>query len=79
MQRIVDTHALTGSIIHYLEDLKVEKENKAYQEYVTTAAKKPKDVNKKSEEKTNRMNTIWGYGSPLSRSERGPFAKEPDL
>eukprot|EP00973_Karenia_brevis_P087423 12120577-Karenia_brevis.AAC.1 len=43
MQRIVHTHALTGSTIHYLEDLRAEKENNAYQEYVKTAAKKPKD------------------------------------
>eukprot|EP00973_Karenia_brevis_P043361 6010811-Karenia_brevis.AAC.1 len=43
------------------------------------AAKKPTDVKKKSEEKkTNRVNTIWGYGSPLSRSARAPFDKTPD-
>eukprot|EP00973_Karenia_brevis_P058730 8179175-Karenia_brevis.AAC.1 len=65
MDRIVQSHALTGSIIHYLEELRVEKENKAYQEYVETAAKKPKDVETESEEKTNRTKTIWSYGSPL--------------
>eukprot|EP00973_Karenia_brevis_P021490 2953886-Karenia_brevis.AAC.1 len=38
------------------------------------------DVTKKSEgKKTNRVNTIWGYGSPLNRSDRGPFSKTPDL
>eukprot|EP00973_Karenia_brevis_P055202 7675285-Karenia_brevis.AAC.1 len=79
MQKVGHAHALTGSIIHYFEELRVEKENTAYQEYVKTAAKKPTDVKKKSEEKkTNRVNTIWGYGSPLSRSDRGPFDKTPD-
>eukprot|EP00973_Karenia_brevis_P027351 3771053-Karenia_brevis.AAC.1 len=79
MQKIVRTHALTGSITHYLEDLRVEKEDKAYQEYVKTAAQKPTDVKKSEEKKTNRVNTIWGYGSPLTRSDRGPFNKTPDL
>eukprot|EP00973_Karenia_brevis_P010598 1435665-Karenia_brevis.AAC.1 len=80
MQKIVHTYVLTGSIIHYLEDLWVETEDKAYQEYVKTAAKKPTGVKEKSEEKkTNCVNTIWGYGSPLSRSDRGPFNKTPDL
>eukprot|EP00973_Karenia_brevis_P039290 5425853-Karenia_brevis.AAC.1 len=58
MHRIVQSRALTGSFIHYLEDLRVEKENKAFAEYVKTAASKPKDVKKKSEEKTNRTNTL---------------------
>eukprot|EP00973_Karenia_brevis_P008476 1145914-Karenia_brevis.AAC.1 len=31
MQKIVHTHALTGWIIHHLEGLRVEKEDKAYQ------------------------------------------------
>eukprot|EP00973_Karenia_brevis_P086047 11932888-Karenia_brevis.AAC.1 len=59
MQKVDHSHALTSSIIHYLEDLRVEKEDQANQEYVKTAAKKPTDVKKKLEKKTNRVNAVW--------------------
>eukprot|EP00973_Karenia_brevis_P013594 1845446-Karenia_brevis.AAC.1 len=60
MHQVAQHHALTGTILNYLEELRVETENKAYEEYVTSNAE------------TMLTNIIWGYGSPMSRSTTGP-------
>eukprot|EP00973_Karenia_brevis_P052663 7317076-Karenia_brevis.AAC.1 len=64
MNQIVQIHTFTGSILTYLEDLRVEKEKQAYGEYVKAAAKKPKESTKKTDAETMliNVNTIWGCG-----------------
>eukprot|EP00973_Karenia_brevis_P080302 11138594-Karenia_brevis.AAC.1 len=52
INQIVQTHALTGSILTYLEDLRAQKEKQAYEEYVKAAAKKPKEPRKKTDAET---------------------------
>eukprot|EP00973_Karenia_brevis_P032830 4531608-Karenia_brevis.AAC.1 len=72
MQQVVHAHALMGSILHYLEELRVEKEEKAYQECVKTAAKKPMDAGGENQSREYNLG-LW------ERSDRGPFNKTPDL
>eukprot|EP00973_Karenia_brevis_P017980 2470837-Karenia_brevis.AAC.1 len=73
MHQIATRHALTGTILTHLEELRNEKEKDAYKEYVKTPAKKPVDKEHRIMHQSAAMNLIetWDFGIPLSRSIKG--------
>jgi len=75
------THGLTGSIVAYLETLRVRQEQEALAEYVRLSGTTPmlREENRNRNSRQNNQNQIWMKGERLDRSlanQGRPWSRE---